>query len=165
MSIEVGFQVADKLAIDFLERNVAQIVFVLKKIGDLPANSEITVIIRLADINAYQVFAFPVMVVEQFKQGLMLLFDTQKDIFDFFGGNVVIPLLQLTIYPVYRRFGVVDKRIDPDGGSRPSGRLARFHVPALGTHIAFHTETHFLTVHRDAAVERNHPVGFLFVSF
>jgi hypothetical protein len=111
------------------------------------------------DINAYQVFPFPVMVVEQFKLGLMLLFDAQKDIFDFFGGNVVVALLQLTIYPIYRRFGVVDKRIGSDGC------LARLHIPTLGTHIAFHTETHFLAVHGDPVVERNHSVGFLFVYF
>jgi hypothetical protein len=60
---------------------------------------------------------------------------------------------------------VFDKGIDFDGVRRPSGCLARLYIPMFGIYIAFHSETRFLTGNGYPAKKRNHPVGFLFVSF
>jgi hypothetical protein len=49
--------------------------------------------------------------------------------------------------------------------TRSPHRLAGFYIPILWVYIAFHPETHLLTINGYPAKNRNQTVGFLFISF
>jgi hypothetical protein len=142
-----------------------QVVPVQDETGKMPAGIATVVIRGLCRINSHNFLPFRIAPVEQFQQCLMLGFNTQKNVFDLLGGNIVVPFLQLPVHPVYGCFGVIDKGIGFDGIRRPSDCPARIYIPVFGMYIAFHTETRFLSINGYPAKKRNHPVGFLFVSF
>jgi hypothetical protein len=108
---------------------------------------------------------FPVVPVKQFQKRLLFCFCTQNYIPHSFGSNVMVTLLQFTVNPVNRLFSVINKSINVDGFHRSPHRLAGFYISILWVYIAFHTETHLLTINGYPAKKRNQTVCFLFVSF
>lgn len=54
-----------------------------------------------------------------------------KNILDFFGGNITVTVLQLTVDFENRCLCIIDKRVDFHSFRRPSGCLAGLHFPAL----------------------------------
>jgi hypothetical protein len=162
---EIILKITQKVVVDVLERHVVQVVPVHDETGKVSAGIATVVIRGLYRIDAYHFLSFRIAPVEQLQQCLVFGFDTEKNVFDFLGGNIVVPFLQFSIYLVYRCFGIIDKGVDFDGVRRPSGCLARLYIPMFGIYIAFHSETRFLSVNGYPAKKRNHTVGFLFVSF
>jgi hypothetical protein len=123
--------------------------------GYVPADGTVPVKRGFVEIDANLQFSFAVVAVEQFQQSLMSGFDAEKNVFDFFGGNIVVPFLQFSIYLVYSCLCVLDKGIGFDGVRRSSCCPARFHVPVFGIYVAFHPETRFPAINGYPAKKRD----------
>ena len=105
-----------------------------------------------------------VVLLEQLQQGFLLDADTEIGVFELGGGNIPVRLHQFLVVVVYLHSDFIHRKVDSLRFDALARSTVVFHVPQPQGNVHLVTELFNLSVHREAAHQRQVAVR-LFAAF
>lgn len=102
-----------------------------------------------------------VVLLEQLQQGFLLDADTEIGVFELGGGNIPVRLHQFLVAAVYLHSDFIHREVDSLRFDALARSTVVFHVPQPQGNVHLATELFNLSVHREAAHQRQVAVRLL----